>query len=129
VAGPDTFTHMGLYELVLLKTGTSGEAVKKLQQALGVTADGEFGPGTERAVREYQQKNGLTADGLAGPETLARMRIYAQITAETVERSQVPAAMAAPPPTTQAAPTPSPPGAAPAPARRSIWDTVKGLFS
>jgi peptidoglycan hydrolase-like protein with peptidoglycan-binding domain len=126
IAGPDTFTHMGLYELVLLKTGTSGEAVKKLQQALGVAADGQFGPGTERAVREYQQKNGLTADGMAGPETLARMRIFAQITAETVERSRVPAAMVPPPAT--AAPAPAPATPAPAPARRSIWDTVKSFF-
>lgn len=32
IAGPDTFTHMALYELVLLRTGTSGEAVKKLHR-------------------------------------------------------------------------------------------------
>ena len=27
VAGPDTFAHMGLYELILLKVGTSGNTV------------------------------------------------------------------------------------------------------
>ena len=59
VAGPDTFMAMGLYELVLLKQGARGDAVKKLQEKFGVGADGQFGPGTEKAVRDYQQKNGL----------------------------------------------------------------------
>jgi len=36
IAGPDTFFQMGLYELVLLKVGTHGETVKKLQTALGI---------------------------------------------------------------------------------------------
>ena len=62
IAGPDTFMAMGLYELVLLKEGTRGDAVKTLQEKLGVAADGQFGPGTEKAVRDYQQKNGLVAD-------------------------------------------------------------------
>ena len=31
IAGPDTFMAMGLYELVLLKQGTRGDTVKKLQ--------------------------------------------------------------------------------------------------
>src|SRR5437868_2422766 len=58
IAGPDTFVHMGLYELILLKVGTSGETVKKLQQALGINQDGQFGSGTETAVRDFQQKMG-----------------------------------------------------------------------
>ena len=66
VAGPDTFMAMGLYELVLLKQGTRGDTVKKLQEKLGVSSDGQFGSGTEKAVRAYQQKNGLTADGRPG---------------------------------------------------------------
>jgi hypothetical protein len=82
---------MGLYELVLLKQGTRGNAVKKLQEKLGVTADGQFGSGTEKALREYQQKNGLGADGVAGPATLAQMKLFNQITADTVKASQVPA--------------------------------------
>ena len=61
IAGPDTFMAMGLYELVLLKQGTHGAAVKKLQEKLVIGADGQFGSGTEKAVREYQQKNGLAA--------------------------------------------------------------------
>jgi peptidoglycan hydrolase-like protein with peptidoglycan-binding domain len=124
IAGPDTFAHMGLHELILLKTGTSGEAVKKMQQALGLVADGQFGPATEKAVKEYQQTNGLTVDGMAGPETLARMQLFAEITPKVVELSQVPASAVEAPPAHAAAPTP-----APAPARRSIWDTVKSFFS
>jgi hypothetical protein len=33
---------MGLYELVLLKQGTRGDTVKKLQEKLGVGADGQM---------------------------------------------------------------------------------------
>jgi murein L,D-transpeptidase YcbB/YkuD len=36
IAGPDTFMAMGLYELVLLKQGTRGDAVKKLQEKLAI---------------------------------------------------------------------------------------------
>ena len=50
IAGPDTFAALGLYELILLKVGTSGETVKKLQTALGTGADGKFGAGTKKAV-------------------------------------------------------------------------------
>ena len=73
IAGPDTFTAMGLHELVLLRVGSRGETVKKLQQALGIDADGVFGSGTKKAVMDYQEANGLDADGMAGPATLARM--------------------------------------------------------
>jgi hypothetical protein len=80
MAGPDTFMAMGLYELVLLKQGTRGDTVKKLQDKLGIAADGQFGSGTEKAVRDYQGKNGLVADGKAGPATLAHMKLFKEIT-------------------------------------------------
>ncbi len=86
IAGPDTFMAMGLYELVLLKQGTRGDTVKKLQDKLGIDADGQFGSGTEKAVRDYQQKNGLVADGMAGPAALAHMKLFKEITDETVRR-------------------------------------------
>jgi len=75
IAGPDTFAAMGLNELVLLRRGSRGVTVKKMQEKLGTDADGIFGGGTERAVREYQEKNGLKADGLAGPQTLNHMGV------------------------------------------------------
>jgi putative chitinase len=56
-----------------LRRGSKGEAVKKMQAKLGLTADGDFGPGTEAALKKWQSANGLTADGVAGPKTLAKL--------------------------------------------------------
>jgi peptidoglycan hydrolase-like protein with peptidoglycan-binding domain len=44
---------------MILKVGSKGEEVKKIQIKLGTTADGDFGPGTEKLVKEWQTKNGL----------------------------------------------------------------------
>lgn len=57
----------------VLRVGSRGAQVKKLQEALGVEADGSFGPGTETALKTWQAANGLTADGVAGPATLAKL--------------------------------------------------------
>jgi peptidoglycan hydrolase-like protein with peptidoglycan-binding domain len=123
VAGPDTFMAMGLYELVLLKQGTRGDTVKKLQEKLNVTADGQFGSGTEKALREYQQKNGLVADGLAGSATLAQMKLFKEITADTVKSSQIPASAVLDAPGVAKVAT-ADTGAG----LRSIWDTIKSAF-
>jgi peptidoglycan hydrolase-like protein with peptidoglycan-binding domain len=48
---------------------TAVGAVKELQSALHVTADGDFGPETEAAVRRLQARNGLSVDGVVGPAT------------------------------------------------------------
>jgi peptidoglycan hydrolase-like protein with peptidoglycan-binding domain len=132
IAGPDTFAQMGLHELILLKPGTSGEAVKKLQQSLGIAADGQFGAGTQKAVREFQAKNGLEADGLAGPATLAKMSLFKEMTPEVVKKSELPtgaapapAAPKAAPAAPQAAPSASAPVEAP---KRSIWASIRGMF-
>lgn len=58
---------------MLLKVGSKGENVKKLQTKLGLAADGNFGPGTETKVKAWQVANGLTPDGLVGDGTWARM--------------------------------------------------------
>ena len=56
-----------------LRKGSKGEAVKKMQVALGIGADGDFGQGTENALKKWQDRNGLVADGVAGPKTLAKL--------------------------------------------------------
>jgi putative chitinase len=58
---------------VLLKVGSRGEEVKKVQQALGQDADGIFGKMTEAAVIEWQSNHNLTPDGIVGPKTYAAM--------------------------------------------------------
>jgi peptidoglycan L-alanyl-D-glutamate endopeptidase CwlK len=56
-----------------LRVGSKGEDVQRVQKALGIAADGDFGPGTERAVKAWQAANGLTADGIVGPKTLEKL--------------------------------------------------------
>ncbi len=46
-----------------------GSAVRRLQEALHVEVDGEFGPATEAAVRRFQAEHGLEVDGVVGPAT------------------------------------------------------------
>jgi Putative peptidoglycan binding domain len=47
--------------------------VRLLQRALGIAADGVFGPGTDGAVKSFQQAHGLSADGAVGPATWAAL--------------------------------------------------------
>jgi len=53
----------------LLKRGDSGEDVKLLQKALGLKADGVFGPATEAKVKSVQGNYGLVIDGYVGSIT------------------------------------------------------------
>ena len=57
----------------VVRRGSRGETVAAVQARLGLTADGDFGPGTEQALKNWQAANGLTPDGIAGPATLARL--------------------------------------------------------
>jgi hypothetical protein len=59
----------------VLRMGDHGDAVKELQTALGIGADGDFGPGTKAAVVAFQAKNGLGADGIVGPATWAKLGV------------------------------------------------------
>jgi putative chitinase len=58
---------------MILKVGSKGEDVKKLQAKLGLGTDGVFGSGTEAAVKKWQASNGLTADGIVGEGTWSKM--------------------------------------------------------
>jgi len=66
---------------MLLKKGSTGDDVKKLQEKLGLGADGTFGSGTEAAVKKWQSDNGLTADGIVGEGTWSKM--FGSVVTET----------------------------------------------
>jgi len=53
----------------LLKVGSHGPGVARVQRELGIPADGIFGPQTRRAVRAFQKRHGLLVDGIVGPQT------------------------------------------------------------
>lgn len=57
----------------LLKKGSKGASVKKVQSKVGVPADGDFGAKTEAAVKAWQKAHGLGADGMVGPATWKKM--------------------------------------------------------
>jgi soluble lytic murein transglycosylase-like protein len=78
-----------------LQTGASGSSVVALQKALGVDADGQFGPLTLRAVRRFQSSHGLTVDGVAGPATLSALGIAEQPATKPVADAEDPAPEAA----------------------------------
>lgn len=59
--------------LAILKQGSSGPAVVKLQQHLGLNPDGKFGPKTRSAVVAFQTSHGLSPDGVVGPMTWAAL--------------------------------------------------------
>ena len=54
---------------VILKRGDRGAAVRRVQEELGISADGVFGEQTERAVKRFQRSHNLVADGIVGPLT------------------------------------------------------------
>jgi Transglycosylase-like domain/Putative peptidoglycan binding domain len=62
----------------------NGSSVAAIQRALGVKADGIYGPRTRRAVRAFQRKHGLVADGIAGPQTLRALGLTATASARRV---------------------------------------------
>ena len=58
---------------MVLKVGSEGADVKKLQEKLGVETIGKFGPKTEAAVKAWQKANGLKDDGIVGDATWAKL--------------------------------------------------------
>jgi peptidoglycan hydrolase-like protein with peptidoglycan-binding domain len=93
IVGPDTWNVIGVQEQETLTPPTavaqqatdttapgSSEAdtaqapggvsaVQRLQAALHLPVDGEFGPETEASVRTLQARHGLNVDGVVGPAT------------------------------------------------------------
>ncbi len=58
-----------------------GASVTSVQRALGIAADGIWGPETRAAVRSYQRAHGLTVDGIVGPQTLGSLGLATATTA------------------------------------------------
>jgi|GEM_PF-1601210 len=54
-----------------ISMGATGASVSIIQQVVGATPDGIFGPRTAAAVRDFQRAHGLVADGIVGPLTWA----------------------------------------------------------
>ena len=67
----------GGVQFPVLSKGAKGQQVKALQIMLighdygcgSSSADGSFGPATDKALRRYQQAHSLTVDGSCGPAT------------------------------------------------------------
>ncbi|MYM63107.1 glycosyl hydrolase 108 family protein [Pseudomaricurvus sp. HS19] len=59
------------YEVV--KAGSKGEWVSKVQKVLKIRVDGVFGNKTKQALLDWQKNNGLVADGIAGRSTYRAM--------------------------------------------------------
>lgn len=65
--------HTGAASPVVLRVGSQGEAVRRLQVALGIPDDGVFGPRTKEAVERFQRDAGIPVDGVAGARTWAAL--------------------------------------------------------
>lgn len=89
-----------------LSIGSSGEEVRKLQNALmsagydvgSSGADGKFGPSTSAAVKKYQKDMGLSVDGVAGKNTQGAL--YGN-SGNTTGKSMVPSSTGTVRPTTR----------------------------
>ncbi|HEX4837026.1 MAG TPA: peptidoglycan-binding protein [Solirubrobacteraceae bacterium] len=57
------------------RTTSRTDAIRRLQEALHVEADGTFGAETETAVKHLQAHHGLAVDGVVGPETWSALGI------------------------------------------------------
>jgi peptidoglycan hydrolase-like protein with peptidoglycan-binding domain len=71
---PTTTEHQ-----IALTSGDEGRQVRLLQEALGISADGVYGPETEAAVLRYQASRGLTADNVVGPQTTTALSADAPV--------------------------------------------------
>jgi peptidoglycan hydrolase-like protein with peptidoglycan-binding domain len=80
-----------------LARGAVGDAVKEIQQTLGIQADGFFGPRTEQAVKDFQGAHSLDADGIVGPQTRAQLARVQAAPAEKKDPQAAPVPQASAP--------------------------------
>lgn len=74
---------------ISLNSESQGRQVEMLQEALGISPDGVYGPETEEAVKSFQSSKGLTADGVVGPATIAALRGRTHASSAGVRRDAV----------------------------------------
>ena len=82
-----TTSPLSAYVNTVLQRGSKGAAVVALQKALGITADGSFGPGTETKVKAYQSSKGITPDRRRRHVDVARAHGHGDHGAPTATRS------------------------------------------
>ena len=76
---PDGSSSVSYSDAGTLRYGSSGEAVRQMQQDLknlgyyNGSVTGNFGTLTEAGVMKFQRANNLSADGVAGAKTLAKI--------------------------------------------------------
>lgn len=66
----------GMASAEVLRVGSSGAGVRRLQAALGIEVDGAFGQATESAVRAFQAAEGLPVDGVVGARTWTVLKAH-----------------------------------------------------
>jgi hypothetical protein len=69
----------------LLKHGSEGPEVVKLQKLLKITADGQFGPMTHKAVIRFQMHNELHPDGIVGDITWSMLVHAPRLSNESID--------------------------------------------
>ena len=97
-----------------LMIGSQGPLVAEVQQALGVSPDGVFGPQTDAAVRAYQGRARLAVDGIVGPVTWGTLFAKSAVggsdvpqgVRDRIEQRLVEAAAPEPSPAPQSTPAP-----------------------
>lgn len=72
-AAPKAPASIVKYPGKVIKVGSKGKDVERIQRAVGVKPDGIYGKGTAAAVKSYQKRKKLSADGIVGAKTWAVM--------------------------------------------------------
>jgi N-acetylmuramoyl-L-alanine amidase len=65
--------HPPVYPGTLIKTGSKGENVERIQKRLNVPVTGVFDGVTTRALKEFQKENNLVSDGIVGKLSWAKL--------------------------------------------------------
>lgn len=90
VQTPSATAAPGAQQYQKLQRGSSGQAVRDLQQALkklgyAIQVDGSYGNATQQVVKTFQRDQKLSVDGIAGAMT--QKRLYALVNGEATATS------------------------------------------